>query len=211
MENASKALYIAGSILLAIIVISIFVYSYTKITEMQQAKVNAENSQEVTAFNEPFVSYQKKRMYGTDVISILNLAISNNHKYHVNPGEEYYVNITFKLNQDILNITHTYKFNETTGKYEQISVFEDIPGDTSYLKAGEEYSLENDYDKISSFLPYANNPDVETQIIEKKKSLITKYNEIYTSMANFKRYTFKCTTVEYDENGRLNLMKFQQV
>lgn len=94
MDNAPKALLMAGGILFTLIVISIFIMSYNKITEMSQQKQDALNVKEIVKFNEPFISYQKKEMYGADIISILHLAISNNERYNVNTvGEEYYVGI----------------------------------------------------------------------------------------------------------------------
>ena len=116
MENAAKALLMAGSILLAIIVISLLLMSHNKLSEFQQAKVEREEKEEIVKFNEPFISYQKNRMYGTDLISVLNLAISNNEKYNVNYNNEYYVNICFHLNNVICSTTYTYKLNTTSRK-----------------------------------------------------------------------------------------------
>ena len=211
MENASRALLMAGSILIAIIIISIFVFSNTRITQLQQAKIEAEQVAEVAKFNEIFISYQKKAMYGTDIISVLNLGISNNNKYHALSGEEYYVNIAFKLKEETLDSIYKRKFNELTGEYDRTFLGDSNPGDTSYLEANKEYSLKENFAVINSFLQYANNSDVIIYDEKYNRNLLVEFKEKETGMAKFKRYAFKCTTVEYDENGRVNLMKFQQM
>ena len=57
MENASKALIIAGAILLAIAIIGIgmFVYNNVSGTVRESADVS---DQQVTAYNQPFTSYE---------------------------------------------------------------------------------------------------------------------------------------------------------
>ncbi len=57
MENASKALIIAGAILLAIAIIGIgmFVYNNVSGTVRESASVN---DQQVKAYNQPFTSYE---------------------------------------------------------------------------------------------------------------------------------------------------------
>lgn len=65
-----------------------------------------ENTDEkaLTAFNTSFEAYNKKVMYGADIISVLNKAIDNNETYKVtDPSkagyepqlEDFYVNIVF--------------------------------------------------------------------------------------------------------------------
>ena len=100
MENASKALIIAGGILLAIITLSILVYSYNNITIYQDEKEKNELQEQITKYNAEYEGYNKKVMYGTDVISVLNKAISNNETKKVSNGNEYFVNVTV----DVKNI-----------------------------------------------------------------------------------------------------------
>ena len=60
-------------------------------------------TKQIADFNESFDSYNKKLMYGTDVISVLNKAIDNNRTYGVtdDPSSEYYVDIAFRLKRAI--------------------------------------------------------------------------------------------------------------
>lgn len=93
MENASKALLIAGSILVGMIVISIFYFSFGQAGHLVGEVDENSLQEEVKAFNDGFEAYNKKLMYGIDVVSVLNKAIDNNRKYEDYPV--YTVNVKF--------------------------------------------------------------------------------------------------------------------
>lgn len=118
MENASKAILIAGGILITIIVISIFYFIFSNIGVMVEGTETEAERAELIAFNSGFEAYNKKLMYGIDIISVLNQAIDNNRKYNV----EYYNSPKDKNDLDFyVNVVFTYE--------------------------GREYSLINDYTK----------------------------------------------------------------
>ena len=75
MENASKALIIAGAILLAILLISLGIMIFN------QAQSTVNNSgmseAEITSFNNKFMKYEGKQN-GTVVKSLINEVISSN-------------------------------------------------------------------------------------------------------------------------------------
>ena len=79
MENASKALIIAGAILISILIISLGVIIY-----QQAAGVINNNSMselEVTQFNEPFESYVGKNIRGANVKALINKIKTSNSTY----------------------------------------------------------------------------------------------------------------------------------
>lgn len=80
MENASKALMIAGGILLAILTLTLVVYMMTALTSMGEAQDAKTLAQQKTTFNKEYEAYNKRRMYGTDVITVINKATENNLK-----------------------------------------------------------------------------------------------------------------------------------
>ena len=75
MENASKALIIAGAILLAILIISLGILIYNQAAGI--ANGNAMSEVEITQFNTQFTQYEGKQS-GTTVRSLLQKVISNN-------------------------------------------------------------------------------------------------------------------------------------
>lgn len=76
MENASKALIIAGAILLAILLISLGIIVYRQAAGVMDN--NAMDEVAVTTFNEKFQQYEGENVRGTQVNSLLNTVKQNN-------------------------------------------------------------------------------------------------------------------------------------
>lgn len=105
MENVSKALIIAGSILLAMITISIFYFAFGKASSLTEAISENTNQKELIAFNNSFEAYNKKVMYGAEIVSVLNKAIDNNKSYNIDEKlKDYYVNIEFRYNGKVYSL-----------------------------------------------------------------------------------------------------------
>ena len=81
MENVSKALLIAGGVLLSIMVVSLLVYTGKSFGKISRAEQEAKLTKDRQAYNAEYEVYDKSLMYGTDVLSCLNKAQSNNQKY----------------------------------------------------------------------------------------------------------------------------------
>lgn len=76
MENASKALIIAGAILISILIIGLGVYFYN-MAASAGGKVNL-NSQAANAHNQAFTNYFGDRQSSTDVKNLMSEIRSNN-------------------------------------------------------------------------------------------------------------------------------------
>lgn len=100
MENASKALTMAGGILIAILTISLFIYMFTSMSGIFQSEDEVKRIQEIEEYNKQYESYNRKLLRGTDVISLINKAISSNTKYE--GVEEYYVDIEFIMKEEMV-------------------------------------------------------------------------------------------------------------
>lgn len=74
MENASKALLIAGGVILAIMILSTMVYMSGRITEFGEAQNNKKAAEQLAAFNAEYEAYNKQLMYGTDIVTVINKA-----------------------------------------------------------------------------------------------------------------------------------------
>ena len=57
MENASKALLIAGGVLLAIMVASLLILTFTKISDYQSSAQTLQKDSQLAQFNEQFTQY----------------------------------------------------------------------------------------------------------------------------------------------------------
>ena len=76
MENASKALIIAGAILLAILIISLGIMIYSQASGV--VNNNSMTEVEVTTFNQKFEQYLGDKVRGANVKSLINAVNTNN-------------------------------------------------------------------------------------------------------------------------------------
>ena len=74
MENASKALIIAGSILLSILIIALGMYIFS--TSSTSSNLSQLTETEIQAFNAKFENYNQSQR-GSDVLSLINAVRAN--------------------------------------------------------------------------------------------------------------------------------------
>lgn len=215
MENASTALLIAGGMILAALVISIFIFGYSNVTKIAQAKVESELKEEVEKFNDQYLAFNKTAMYGTDVISVMNLAISNNKLNNLKFGESSYVDVSFKLTKDTIeDKVYEYKLDERTSRYDKklIEKNKTLYGANNFtFEKNKKYSLSSNLEPITAFLKTANQSEETKEVLELRGKIVLKYTIKYTGIADFKRKTFKCSKVDYDSDGRIKVIQFEQI
>ena len=81
MENATKALIIAGGMLLAMMIVGLLVWGYGILSQNQKSKISAEEIEQITEFNLKFEAYNKGSVRGYQMISLANLAQDVNSRY----------------------------------------------------------------------------------------------------------------------------------
>lgn len=102
MENASKALVIAGGMLLAMLIIGLIIVVSNNMSEAQRNQDMVKSAEQVTKFNLQFESYNKKSLRGVDIISICNKADDYNERESDNTSKGYGA-ITISVNMKIGN------------------------------------------------------------------------------------------------------------
>lgn len=137
MENASKALIIAGAILLSILIIGIGVYIYNNAAgTIKKANMS---SQEIQQYNEPFETYGGVTVSGTQA-----MALCDNVKTH-NLGNK------TDLTKQIEVTTNDYTSNPTAD-----AVDTDFTSSATTVKntlrAGYTYKVTFAYDSTSGFI-----------------------------------------------------------
>lgn len=214
MENASKALLIAGGILLAMMILALLVYVGTSMSDMEGAQNRKREAQQLENFNKTYEAYNKTRMYGTDVITVVNKAIDYNTKLDTDE-ENYYINIiiipkeTFETTEQIITTYSTGEVKE--GEIKKISSYGVLEKDKEYkLLRGSKENPTIDINVLNFFsaTPTEDNNEDVTEESEKNKLIKIKYT--YSAITNFKRAIFQCTDVSY-ENGRIKSMTFSQL
>lgn len=83
MENASKALLIAGGILISVIVVTLLVRTYQNIGGLQRQKYSTEEAERIEEFNKDYTKYDGQTVYGTEVITTINRAANSKSKVTV--------------------------------------------------------------------------------------------------------------------------------
>lgn len=112
MENASKALLIAGGVLIALVIIGALVNSLTTVKSFQMSRLSEEEQEELIAFNEQYTKYSNQYVYGTEVITVINKTM-NNTEYPITVNIKFVGNYTYKVKG---------KYNTTTKKYDEKTV-----------------------------------------------------------------------------------------
>ena len=85
MENASKALIIAGAILLSILIIGLGMYIYNQAAGVMDD--TGLDSQEIQAYNEPFERYEGVTVKGATVKSMIDTVRNHNNSTLSDPSK----------------------------------------------------------------------------------------------------------------------------
>lgn len=205
MENAAKALTIAGGVLIAIIVVATLWYSFQQWGILPQAKDDNEKISQEVEFNKEFESYNKQNLYGTDIITVINKAMANNEKYGITAelDDPYYVDVKFSLKTDVYGYTKEYK------RENDIEISErKINNETPFLYAlPKKYSLKTDFNDLYNLCQ--NDP---VKVTQTKKGNVFTRKEVYSKEEDFKLRYFTCTGIEYDPtNGRVSSIEFEEL
>lgn len=112
MENASKALLMAGGMLLAILLITLLVYAWGMFSEYQNAKANLSEIEDTAEFNEQLSQYDRDDVDGYTLLSLINRIVDYNERNttdSVSEQEKYpCINLTIKLGDEAQRKTLTY-------------------------------------------------------------------------------------------------------
>lgn len=83
MENATKALLIAGGLLLAILILSLLILLFSNISSNQLAQEKRLEAEQLQEFNQQWEAYNKKALFGSDIITVVNKANDKNNESNV--------------------------------------------------------------------------------------------------------------------------------
>lgn len=148
MEHVNTAFLMVAGMLFAIMIMSLIAFVFSSLTVLPNEEDSKMHTVQAAAFNEEYLAYDKKIMYGTDVISVLNKALSNNEKYIRKDGltflgggynTDYIIDIQVTINtalQEEMTVMHVVQTatgvseNPYTGT--QTGPYKDEHSDTMY-------------------------------------------------------------------------------
>ncbi len=138
MENASKALIIAGAILLSILLISLGIMIFTQAQDVVSGSGMTEA--EISSFNQKFSKYEGN-MKGTMVKSLINEVISTNAGSEDKDGVLVTLNDVSKPYTKGVKNNNTYNVEMETGqdgRINKIKVYVGKDNTTTALDVGDE-------------------------------------------------------------------------
>lgn len=130
MENASKALIIAGAILISIILISVGIMVVQSAGGLVDTGASQMNQQEIQAFNTQFLNYSGSQK-GSTVRTLIQTVISNNATYKEEESKQVSVNgsksgteLSAMMSKAKASTTYNVeiKISEDTGLVSEITV-----------------------------------------------------------------------------------------
>ena len=80
MENASKALVMAGSVLIALMIIGALLLMVNNLSSYQETNTVSTREAQVIDFNNQYETYNRKNVRGSDLYSLLNRAVDYNRR-----------------------------------------------------------------------------------------------------------------------------------
>lgn len=135
MENASKALIIAGAILLSILIIGLGMYIYTQASSsMDGANLDP---QKVSAYNSEFEAYEGTKS-GTEVRALLDLVRSHNNANVDDPSRN-------------IKVLEATAVNETKAPTAQVTASA-VNTIKAKIYAGNTYKVDFGYDENSGYI-----------------------------------------------------------
>ena len=215
MENASKALIMAGSVLLAVLIITALIYIYSQISSLKQVEASSEEEKILAQYNKKIESFNRSGLYGSEILSLANLIEDYNKRQSELKG---YEPITLKVS--ITEISGAEYFNKTEySRYvDLIKDFENLEKKMKNLKNEKEcgQTLEKlagmttvALEDLISKYNIANRSNYTLDDIEEK---ITGYQSLNTELQTFKNKKFSAPEVEYDNSmGRIVEMSFKEI
>ena len=117
MENASRALTMAGGILIALLIIGALVLMFNQIGDYEKGKSSDEKLSQVVEFNKQFTQYTYDDIKGYELISLINKVIDYNGKNGVGNSVDYNKKITVKV--DVTGFNQKFGVDGKTNMFEE--------------------------------------------------------------------------------------------
>lgn len=229
MENASKALIIAGGVLIALLIIGALLLMINQIGDYEKTQSSSDKIKQVTDFNKQFARYTYDDIQGYELISLINKVEDFNGRSGTIRESENSVDYNKKI---IVDIDLTSNFKNKYGVEGSMSLFNKQKYTVStndkvfvniikeFTELETEYSLEAmsklsaNYDSIKTYEDMKKQGKEEDDIkraggksIEEvlgrtnNKNITTDKIAKYREYSDFKRATFKSNgDIVYDGN-----------
>ena len=169
MENASRALIMAGGILLVMLIIGLIFFARGRITDFYNDKDKLAEIEDVSKFNLQFTNYDNRDVHGYELISLANKVADYNDRYSSAEGarnDKKYNPITMKI--------------DLAGKAEEFKNKEDgsVSGN---LFTRREYTIDATNNNFLNITDFVNRTEREYGSVENATKLAKSINSLILS------------------------------
>ena len=182
MENASKALIMAASVLIAIVIIGAFMLMMSNLTDYQEKSYQSTADAQTTEFNNQYVTYVRDDVRGSDMISLMNKVVDYNSRKTVEGYTEMQVTIT--ISSDIRkNLTYDGTNRLVTSNTYTEDTIDKIVGQptsvTNSISGGKIRDIEDKYQQKYANQLSSEIANIETILKDKTLNTTKKQNEAF--------------------------------
>ena len=204
MENAAKALSIAGGILIAVMLAVLVYYVFTHWGESQRIKQEDVEVQKVEDFNKSYLSYEKV-LYGSELLGLVN-KMSDDVKYSGYSKMNLSMKITDKTTGNLFS-NGTYSLssisnaiNTVMNKTVNSSKYKGQISDSQWEYLAKS-STSTKFDDLCTELKIPSSINREQLKADAAE---------YYKYVQFKRKKFKHIGTEFSNDGRVSKMSFEE-
>lgn len=104
MENASKAIIIAGGILIGIIILSLLIWVFRPMGDVFEEQGEALSEEQLEKYNRQFNTFDKS-LYGSELLSLKNLLEDYNNRILEGAGQKYIAENEISVTVRLYNYT----------------------------------------------------------------------------------------------------------
>ena len=212
MENASKALLIAGGILISVLILSVCIMVYNNMTSLSNSNQKILEAEQLAKYNMEWESYNRDNLRGADVISIYNKAMDVNEKYKKQEGIDYdMITVCFKLKNEVEQEIEEWEWDTQQKQYKKIKSKIKTP-----LTDNKVYKTSNNSDlsKIKEFMTTTDeNNEYTIEILGSStdNGIHKNYKRSYNAKAVFKLLNFKCANTSNENESGLKYDKYGRI
>ena len=208
MENASKALIMAGGVLISLMVIGLLVMFFNNLSDLQKIEQSGEEVEQTAEFNKQYDVYARN-VYGSELLSIANKIDDYNKRESENKGYtkiELEVQISYDMDEDYFN-KNIYSASSLKNEVEKLEQKIKEIGNTS-IKSSTNSRISRKVSQLATM----RTKDIEDLgfVRTDYSEAVTNYNTYKTLLTEIKAKPFKYINFEYDKNtGRVTKMIYK--
>ena len=225
MENASKAIIMASSVLIGMIILSLLVAFFQNLRTVKQAEVSSDQVEQAVEYNKQYEVYNRT-VYGSELLSIAHKVADYNIR-EADAKDYLPIELEVRINDskmiEILNKEGSFRKDTRGDKYlsDELTKLVSQTGGIEKLvdsKGKKQIVFSTGQKRQIKQLATMRQKDIDElgTPSEDYQSLIIEYNELKSVLTEFKAKKFKVVEFKYDDNsgnatGRITRMIYELI